>query len=89
MHIEPVDPRDGTWEMDSAVYRVYLWDRTQIESHEYEITDASIDEVLAWARDRTNKPGWGYTLYVRVDDIAGRRGLIRLDGVLGEPFPQP
>jgi len=89
MNIESVDPRDGTWEQDSAVYRVYLWDRNEIQSHEYEVTDASVEEVLAWARDRAKEPGWDYTLYVRVDDSAGRRGLVRLDGVLGDPFPQP
>ena len=88
MHIEPVDPRDGTWEQDVAVYRVYLWDRSEIRSREYEVTDASIEEVLAWARDRTKEPGWDYTLYVRVDDGAGQRGLVRLDGVLGDPFAQ-
>jgi len=85
MKIDLVDPRDVNWEIDYPIFRVYVWHRPKRTSYEYEITDASLDEVLSWARERTREPGWAYTLYARVDDGV-QRGLVRLDGAVGDPF---
>ncbi|MET7380292.1 hypothetical protein ABZT08_15980 [Streptomyces sp. NPDC005526] len=85
MNIRPVDPRDMTWEQDHAVYRVYFWDTAKNHSHEYEVTEADIDEVLDWTRREAKSRGWSYTVYVKVSD-EGQPGLTRLCGVAGDPF---
>jgi hypothetical protein len=86
METHPVDPRDIGWEQESAVYRVYFWDRANVASHEYEVTGAGLDEALGWARGRAEEEGWGYTFYVKVVDTEGA-GLVRLDGVVGTRSP--
>ncbi|MEV7439492.1 hypothetical protein [Streptomyces griseoviridis] len=88
MEIRAIDPRDTTWEQDHADYRVYFWDRSTNTSYEYEILDqVDIGELLAWPRQYAAETGWTHTVYaVADDDDDGRRGLIRLDGVLGDPF---
>ena len=35
---------------------------------------------------RAEEEGWGYTFYVKVVDAEGA-GLVRPDGVVGDPFP--
>ncbi|GAA2247480.1 hypothetical protein GCM10010232_38380 [Streptomyces amakusaensis] len=86
MDIRGVDPRDTTWELDHARYRVYFWDRANSASDEYEISGGvDVEEVLAWAAQFAGEHGHTYTVYVSVK--AGRdSGLIRLTGVLGDPF---
>ncbi|MEV5879974.1 hypothetical protein AB0L75_38345 [Streptomyces sp. NPDC052101] len=85
MRIRPVDPRDMTWEQDHAVYRVYFWDTASTHSHEYQVSEADIDEVLAWTRREAESHGWSYTVYAQVGDD-GQPGLVRLCGVMGDPF---
>ncbi|MEU7322713.1 hypothetical protein ABZ682_19480 [Streptomyces griseoviridis] len=86
MEIRGIDPRDISWEQDHADYRVYFWDRSSNTSHEYEILDqVDIGELLTWTRQHAAEHGWTYTLYAVADDD-GRRGLIRLAGVLDDPF---
>ncbi|EME97874.1 hypothetical protein J7W19_22475 [Streptomyces mobaraensis NBRC 13819 = DSM 40847] len=81
-----VDPRDIVWEEDRAVYRVYFWDTRSRQSHEYEVTDGDVDEVLGWARDRAAGQGWAYTVYAKVGGQGDGPGLVRLCGVVGDPF---
>ncbi|MEU8956543.1 hypothetical protein AB0C93_19815 [Streptomyces sp. NPDC048518] len=102
MDLRSVDPRDITWEQDHATYRVYFWDRSTGWAHEYEVSGAGdvdgiggdggggeggvdVGELLAWTKAHAAERGWLYTLYVVTADD-GRRGLIRLAGVLGDPF---
>jgi hypothetical protein len=80
-----VDPRDIAWEQDEPRYRVYFWDRARTASHEYAITDAGIDEALAWARTRAADEGLTYTFYVEVTAPHGP-GLVRIEGVADDPF---
>ncbi|MGW0771109.1 hypothetical protein [Streptomyces sp. NPDC002676] len=88
MEIRGIDPRDATWEQDHANYRVYFWDVPAVTSYEYEILDeVEIGELLTWADEYAAEHGWSYTVYaVATDD--GEQGLIRLAGVLGDPFAQ-
>jgi hypothetical protein len=85
MQIRPVDPGDIAWEQDHAVYRVYFWDTASNHSHEYQVSESDIDEVLAWARREAEAHGWSYTIYVQVSD-EGQPGLLRLCGVIDDPF---
>lgn len=85
MQVRSVDPRYMKWEVDHAQYRVYFWDTSAITSHEYEVTGADIEEVLAWAQSTAQSREWLYTVYVKVDDD-GQPGLVRLSGVLGDLF---
>ncbi|MBV9026215.1 MAG: hypothetical protein JO362_21050 [Streptomycetaceae bacterium] len=88
MEIRLVDPADIKWEQDHAVYRVYFWDTATVTSHEHEITGADIEEVLAWTHREAQEHGWSYTVYAKVsrEGALGGPGLIRLAGVLGDPF---
>ncbi|GGZ59895.1 hypothetical protein GCM10010387_62080 [Streptomyces inusitatus] len=87
MDIRGVDPRDTTWELDHARYRVYFWDRANAVSDEYEISgEVDVEEVLAWAAQFAEEHR--YTVYVSVK-TSGDSGLIRLTGVLGDPFARP
>jgi hypothetical protein len=38
------------WEVDHAEFRVYFWDTSAVTSHEYEVTDADIEGILACAQ---------------------------------------
>ncbi|MEB8340773.1 hypothetical protein [Streptomyces endophyticus] len=88
VEIRGIDPRDTTWEQDHANYRVYFWDRSTTTSYEYELLgDVDVDEVLAWAEEYATARGWARTVYAVTMD-GDRRGLIRLAGVLGDPFAQ-
>jgi hypothetical protein len=88
MDVQPVDPRDTTWEIGEPAYRVYFWRRVPqpigfpmgISAEEFEVTGADVQEVIAWGEatagsDRT------YTLYVLVQRPEGELGLVRLAGV--------
>ncbi|MBM7168423.1 hypothetical protein JQK87_08345 [Streptomyces sp. G44] len=86
MWIRGIDPRDTSWEQDHATYRVHFWDRSDRSADEYEISGAAgVEEVLAWAEEHAAEHGCAYTVHVVTTDN-GRRGLIRLAGVLGGPF---
>lgn len=86
MEIRGIDPRDTTWELDHARYRVYFWDVPAGTAHEYEVLETvDIRELLEWASRYAADRGWSYTVYAVVSD-GGRLGLIRLAGVLGDPF---
>ncbi|WP_405747224.1 hypothetical protein OG422_29180 [Streptomyces sp. NBC_01525] len=85
MERRSVDPRDISWEQENPAYRVYFWDKESVTSHEFEVTDSTIDEVLSWTRSRATEEGWEYTLYVKVSDPEGD-GLVRIDGLTGDPF---
>jgi ketosteroid isomerase-like protein len=84
--VRGVDPRDTRWEVPHPIYRVYFWElqrphdpRSRWVSHEWEIGDADIDEVLNWARD--NAAGRRFVIYVRVvSGQPGEPGLVRLLG---------
>ncbi|GHJ96805.1 hypothetical protein SNE510_63240 [Streptomyces sp. NE5-10] len=89
MKIRGVDPRDTVWEQDHARYRVYFWDPPALTAHEFEVVEETdADAVLTWAREHAARHGWNYTLYAVVQDSDGL-GLIRLAGVLGDPFTDP
>ena len=78
MNIAGVDPRDATWEQDSSTYRAYFFDRGR--SDEYEITDADVPEVLAWADGEARRTNRTYVGWLRVLDRQHGPGLIRLAG---------
>jgi hypothetical protein len=84
-----VDPRDTRWEEPSPTYRVTLWNVGGRGSADYEITGASLDEVIEWAE--LNRPGYGqYAIGVVVDDSKQGRGLVMLAGDvdrMGKPRP--
>jgi hypothetical protein len=75
MDIRTVDPRDQTWELDQPDYRVYVHDANGA-SDEYELRDADVADVLAWARDQS--AGRTFVLYACVPGDG--LGLVRLQG---------
>lgn len=80
-----VDPRDTQWEVDRPAYRVCFWDRPALHAHEYEVTEADADDVLAWAKEQAEAEGRTYTVYVVVESD-GAVGLVRISGVIGDPW---
>ncbi len=85
MKAQRVDPRDGSWEVDRPVYRVYFWGQLDASeggmwaSDEWELTDA--DDVMVvrnWAELNSN--GRRFVMYVTVQADDGL-GMIRLLGV--------
>src|SRR5262245_17771735 len=88
MEMRLVDPTDIKWEQDHAVYRVYFWDTATVTSHEQEITGADIEGVLASTHRAAQEHGWSYTVCAKVSrgEALGGPGLIRLAGVIGDPF---
>ncbi|MEU6084423.1 Clp protease N-terminal domain-containing protein [Streptomyces sp. NPDC047108] len=88
MNLRGIDPRDTVWEQDFARYRVYFWDVPAVTAHEYEVMeDVDVDELLAWTARYAADRGWTYTVYAAVTDGDGP-GLIRLAGILGDPFAE-
>src|SRR2546429_629346 len=89
MHASPVDPRDRTWEDDEPVSRVLIWSRPDSSQalvspaqgwvcQSDDVSGADIDEVLAWAKERT-PPDGTHAVFVRAGND-GAPGLIRLAG---------
>jgi hypothetical protein len=76
--VSGVDPRDAFWEQDAPAYRVYFWDSHT--SFEYEVTEADVPEVLAWAEVEARRTGRTYVAWVRSDSSPNGVGLIRLAG---------
>jgi hypothetical protein len=69
--VHGVDPRDQTAELDNPAYRVYFWsgDRgsgAAMSCDEYEIAQADIHEVVAWADEHA--AGRTYSLWACVPD---------------------
>ena len=78
MHVEPLDPRDVSWELDRPAYRVVFWSPFAgggWSSDTFEITGADVADVIAWAEERGDR----YVLYVCTDNDDGK-GLLRLAG---------
>ena len=79
-----IDPRDQRWQNDSPAYRVYFWqsaggsESPGWQSDEWELTEADIDEVLAWAG--SHAAGRTMSIWVVHRDADGL-GLIRLAGI--------
>jgi hypothetical protein len=87
--IKPVDPRDTRWEVGSPAYRVYFWTPQPpppdlpehpggYRSSEFELTNADVTDVLAWAQATATR-GSTYTVYAVVEQN-GEKGLVRLSG---------
>jgi hypothetical protein len=87
----PIDPRDQRRESDSPAYRVYFWqsvgsgEGSGWQSEEWELTEADVDEVLAWADAQAG--GRTMSVWVVVHRDAGGVGLIRLAGI--DPTADP
>lgn len=64
MRATPVDPRDQTVEIDAPRYRVLFWTGPS-HSDEWELTEADLDEVLAWIDE--NARGRTHSLWVVLD----------------------
>ena len=80
MKVLRVDPRDAQWEDVHPVFRVYFWDGTDAwSSDEYEVADADVAEVLAWARSQLPVKGTEFTVYLQRRE-ADRVGLVLLAG---------
>jgi hypothetical protein len=73
--IRAVDPRDQTWELERPSYRVYFHDANGAQD-EYEVLDADVVEVLAWAQ--TQRADRTFVLYACVPGDG--LGLVRLQG---------
>jgi hypothetical protein len=80
----PIDPRDQRWQSDSPAYRVFFWqslgsgESSGWRSEEWELTEADIDEVLAWAG--SHAAGRTVSIWVVHRDADGV-GHIRLAGI--------
>ena len=89
MEARPIDPRDIAWEQDNPAYRVYFWELSSDgfapASDEWQITDASVHEVITWAeKERGDR---NYELFIEHQERNEGRtgwvdslGLIRLSG---------
>lgn len=87
MNHVPADPRDGRWEIDRPVYRVYFWRPDGGACREYELREAAdVSEVLEWARSfPETEPGlndWVPEVWVAHRDRIEALGLIRLMGAV-------
>jgi hypothetical protein len=94
----PVDPRDTRWEVDRRAYPVFI--RSPVpgpppvpplaqawRSAEYDVTEADVDEVLAWTRAQTASDGT-LTVWVRGQDN-GVPGVYRIAGWEPTRMEQP
>jgi hypothetical protein len=75
--VEPVDPRDQSWEVDEPTYRVYFATPSGAVTDEHEITGADVRDVLAWVD--ANRGSRTCLVYVCVRSSEGL-GLVRLEG---------
>lgn len=95
MKVVGVDPRDTRWEDHHPVFHVHFWDEANAwSSDEYEVAEADVAEVLAWARLQLPTKGTEFTLYLRRWE-ANQPGLVLLAGrdvgppPQAHPFPPP
>jgi hypothetical protein len=88
MNIQPVDPRDTQWQIDDPAYRVTFWSEREDTSgtpawsaSEFEVTGNGLEaeDVMSWAREQS-KGNTQVVVYVLVDRLDSRPGLIRLAG---------
>jgi hypothetical protein len=88
MKATPVDPRATRWEVVYPTYRVFIWTRLgpppgpplaqAWRSDEFDVADADVDDVLAWAKAKT--PGDGtFTVWV----LGENNGVPRLYRIAG------
>lgn len=87
MQAIPVDPRDQRWESGGPSYRVHFWEPAGDgwRSEEWELSQADVDEVLAWASARAG--GRSMSVWVAHRDSDGL-GLIRLAGIDATAAPE-
>jgi hypothetical protein len=87
--VRSVDPRGTHWEVTSPTFHVYFWEPQKppadevdapvgYRSTEFEVSDADVRDVLAWADQRVSSQGQ-YTIYAVVDH-GGEQGLVLLAG---------
>jgi hypothetical protein len=77
VRVTQIDPRDQSWENDGPAYRVYFW-TGESRCDEWELTEADVDEVLAWADAQAGGRTMSIWVVHRDDDGVG---LIRLAGL--------
>ncbi len=80
MNVRGVDPRDIAYVEDQRVYRVYFSDREPDApeiyagaTDEYEVSDADLDDVLAWAAG--SRRGRAFSVYAYLE--RGRDRVLR------------
>ncbi len=75
MELHPIDPRDGTQEVDEPDYRVYFR-RADGATEEWRLTHVEdVLEVIQWAEERAGQRG--YDLYAEWPLVVGL-GLVLL-----------
>lgn len=79
MKVDPVDPRDITWEIDNPKYRVYFWNDRYSACDEYEISDASVFDTIEWAKSTSAGRVWELWLVLHSDQGAGQARLAFVD----------
>ncbi|SDE09077.1 hypothetical protein SAMN04489747_2485 [Auraticoccus monumenti] len=67
MQATPIDPRDQTHEVDDPSYRVFFWDSPS-SSDEWELTEADLNEVLAWIDQHSKQRPHSLWATIRTDD---------------------
>lgn len=78
VEIQPVDPRDISFEWDADTYRVYFWSLDGLRCDESELIGADdAREVIEWADGKAR--GRVPEIFVR-HDHPPERGLIRIAG---------
>jgi hypothetical protein len=88
VRVRSVDPRDIGWEDDAPAFRVTFWKQLSTpvdveavavghESREYEVLDADVGEVVAWATGEA-EVAETWTLHVLVRSPNGELGQVRL-----------
>ncbi len=91
MRFEEVDERDSRWESHSACYRVYVFrpGGGSWTTETYDVTDAQVPEVIAWAADRAGDGLYAVALVSqREADGSSGRGLIWLVGMDANDDPR-
>lgn len=83
MKISSIDPRDQQWEQLATRFRVVFTSNshgsTTSAAREYELEDASLEEVLAWAKDKADAEE-GYTVSAVVDQPGRGLGVVYVSG---------
>lgn len=91
VRVRSVDPRDICWEDDEPAFRVTFWKKLPspvdgellyvgYQSREYEVSDAEVLEVVAWATGEA-EVAETWTLHVLARSPNGELGQVRLAGV--------
>ena len=92
MRIEPVDERDSSWESHPQAYRVYIFTPggSSWGTQTYDVTDAQVLEVAAWAAERAGADGLYAVALISECDPGGqpKRGVIWLSGMDANDQPK-